>query len=92
MKALCIFQQIFVDQLCGDVIAVTRHNPQTHNSVVLIARMVWSKHHNIHDVAHFRPVEVQGKECTSFQFYFSTVTKYIVLLMFHLFTLAFDHI
>ena len=37
-----IYFQIFVDQINGDITAITRHNPTTNESVLLIANTCFS--------------------------------------------------
>ncbi|XP_032451729.1 glycogen debranching enzyme isoform X2 [Nasonia vitripennis] len=56
------FSQVFVDQMDVDVVAVTRHSPTTHESVVLVAFTAF-KHPdpNASDLRrHVRPLRVEG--------------------------------
>ncbi|KYN10710.1 Glycogen debranching enzyme, partial [Trachymyrmex cornetzi] len=56
------FPQVFVDQMDTDIVAVTRHSPTTHESVVLVAFTAF-KHpdSNAHDLRkHVRPLRVEG--------------------------------
>lgn len=38
-----IFLKIFVDQVNADIVAITRHNPLTHESVLLISHCCFSE-------------------------------------------------
>ncbi|XP_033222328.1 glycogen debranching enzyme isoform X2 [Belonocnema kinseyi] len=56
------FSQVFVDQMDADVVAVTRHSPSTHESVVLVAFTAF-KHPdpNASDLRrHVKPLRVEG--------------------------------
>lgn len=57
-----LFSQVFVDQMDSDIVAVTRHSPTSHESVVLVAFTAF-KHpdSNAHDLRrHVRPLIVEG--------------------------------
>nr|KAG5710257.1 hypothetical protein BaRGS_008973 [Batillaria attramentaria] len=54
------FKEVYVDQLDPDVVSVTRHNPQTHESVVLVARTAFTPPWDPNDQRFFRPIFVQG--------------------------------
>lgn len=56
------FSQVFVDQMDPDIVAVTRHSPNTHESVVLVAFTAF-KHPdpNVNDLRrHIKPLRVEG--------------------------------
>ncbi|XP_070513892.1 glycogen debranching enzyme isoform X3 [Cardiocondyla obscurior] len=56
------FSQVFVDQIDSDIVAVTRHSPTSHESVVLVAFTAF-KHpdSNAHDLRrHIKPLRVEG--------------------------------
>lgn len=55
------FKEVYVDQLDPDVVSVTRHNPQTHESVVLVARTSFSPPWDLHDQRQFRSIYIQGE-------------------------------
>uniref|UniRef100_A0A915PP57 Glycogen debranching enzyme n=1 Tax=Setaria digitata TaxID=48799 RepID=A0A915PP57_9BILA len=43
------FSQIYVDQRTPDIIAITRHNPVTHEKVIMLAFTAFNKHEICHD-------------------------------------------
>jgi len=55
--ALNGFSQVFVDQRTPDVIAVTRHNPSTHYSYVMVAYTSFSDA----DLQELPPLNIEGK-------------------------------
>ncbi|RLU17593.1 hypothetical protein DMN91_009829 [Ooceraea biroi] len=56
------FSQVFVDQMDNDIVAVTRHSPSTHESVILVAFTAFQHpDSNNHDLRrHVRPLRVEG--------------------------------
>ncbi|XP_058794874.1 glycogen debranching enzyme isoform X2 [Phymastichus coffea] len=56
------FSQVFVDQMDSDVVAVTRHSPTSHESVVLVAFTAFNQPDpNASDLKrHIRPLRVEG--------------------------------
>lgn len=51
--------QVFVDQVSEHVVTVTRHNPVTHDTVVLVAYTSFCPPAHI-AAQHLRPLKVQG--------------------------------
>ncbi|XP_046385636.1 glycogen debranching enzyme isoform X2 [Ischnura elegans] len=55
------FNQVYVDQVDPDVVAVTRHCPKTHRSVVLIAHCAFSRDGAcMRDASRLAPLRVEG--------------------------------
>ncbi|XP_059168911.1 glycogen debranching enzyme-like isoform X2 [Physella acuta] len=55
------YSQVYVDQVDGNTVSITRHRPQTHDSVVLIARTAFQQPWNPSDQGFIRPITIQGK-------------------------------
>lgn len=56
---VCVPWQVFVDQVTEHVVTVTRHNPVSHQSVVLVAYTSFKPPAQIKE-GHIRPLKVQG--------------------------------
>lgn len=54
------FNQIFVDQMNPDIVAVTRHSPATHQSVILITHTAFSYPHPNAGPTFVRPLRFEG--------------------------------
>ncbi|XP_063230044.1 glycogen debranching enzyme [Bacillus rossius redtenbacheri] len=54
------FSQVFVDQMDGDVVAVTRHCPHSHQSVVLVAYTAFSHPDPDYRRDSVKPLRVEG--------------------------------
>lgn len=54
------FCQVFVDQMHPDIVAVTRHNPATHESVILVAHTSFGSPHPNAGPTGVRPLQFEG--------------------------------
>lgn len=54
------FCQVFVDQMHPDIVAVTRHNPATHESVILVAHTSFSSPNPNAEPTGVRPLQFEG--------------------------------
>ncbi|KAL0277777.1 UNVERIFIED_CONTAM: hypothetical protein PYX00_004943 [Menopon gallinae] len=54
------YSQVFVDQMNENVVAVTRHNPNTHESIVLVAYTAYAYPMNVHDQPCIKNLELEG--------------------------------
>lgn len=52
--------EIFVDQVNYDVVAVTRHNPETHKSIILVSHTCFHKTDKPWETGYIRPLTVSG--------------------------------
>ena len=55
------FSQIYVDQFDAETIVVTRHNPDTHNNIILIARTAFSHPSNHTHSNLYKPLAIPSK-------------------------------
>jgi len=55
------FSQIYVDQFDDDTISVTRHNPQTHESYIMIARTAFAYPHQGVSGTVGKPLEIPSR-------------------------------
>lgn len=55
------YSQVFVDQMTADVVAVTRHNPETHQSVVLVAHTAFKHPSDDSQQGYIRPLVLDGQ-------------------------------
>ncbi|XP_066992681.2 glycogen debranching enzyme [Anabrus simplex] len=54
------FNQVFVDQMDHDIVAVTRHSPETHQSVILVAHTAFSHPDMNWQNRTIKPLRVEG--------------------------------
>ncbi|KAM7344638.1 glycogen debranching enzyme isoform 4-T5 [Cochliomyia hominivorax] len=54
------FTQVYVDQMSPDIVAITRHSPTTHQSVILIAHTVFNYPHPNAGSTFVRPLRFEG--------------------------------
>ena len=52
------FGEVYVDQMDFDVVGVTRHNPSTHDTFVLVSHTAFSAATGFR---HVKPLVVEGK-------------------------------
>lgn len=55
------FKEVYVDQMDEDIVAITRHNPITHESIVLVAHTAFSSGVDPNHVRIIKPVTVEGQ-------------------------------
>lgn len=54
------YNQLFVDQMHPDIVAVTRHNPSTHETVILVAHTAFTRPHPNAGPTVVRPLQFEG--------------------------------
>lgn len=54
------FYQVFVDQMNPDIVAVTRHNPATHESVILVAHTCFDNPNTNAEPTAVRSLQFEG--------------------------------
>lgn len=54
------FSQVFVDQVTANVVSVTRHNPEKHQSVIMFAHTAFSHPHSMHS-GHIPTFTIPGR-------------------------------
>ncbi|KAK5982124.1 hypothetical protein GCK32_003796 [Trichostrongylus colubriformis] len=52
------YSQVFVDQMSPDVVGITRHNPVTHDTVVVVAHTAFNKHQINKDRVYLKHIPI----------------------------------
>lgn len=60
------FSEVFVDQYNEDLVAITRHNPNTRESVLLMAHCAFSQFKWRPDLADHKGIPVEGEQVDNF--------------------------
>ena len=55
------FSQVYVDQMTADVVAVTRHCPVTHQSIVLVAHTAFNHPNDGTQQGYIKPLVLDGR-------------------------------
>lgn len=55
------FDQVYIDQMTPDVVAVTRHSPRTHESVILVAHTAFANPDPNAGASAVRPLRFEGQ-------------------------------
>ena len=56
-----LMAQVHVEMLHPDVVEIVRHNPLTHQSVIVVAATAFQPSHNTHHFIDCKPVCLQGE-------------------------------
>lgn len=55
------YSQVYVDQMTADVVAVTRHCPVTHQSIVLVAHTAFNHPNDNAQQGYIKPLVLDGR-------------------------------
>lgn len=70
--------KVYVDQLDEDTVAVTRHCPSTHQSVVTVSRTAFKNPETHQYREHLAPMYIPGTNANTFSVECNLLSTYIV--------------
>lgn len=70
--------QVYVDQLDEDTVAVTRHCPSTHQSVVTVSRTAFKNPETHQYKEHLAPMYIPGTDANTYSVKRSLLSSYVV--------------
>lgn len=84
------YDQVYVDQMDADIVAVTRHNPESHETVVLVAFTAFH-HPDVNAANYQRSIKALEVEGTLDEIIFEATLTHVgvkcVFLIFKIFSL-----